>query len=77
MKKKYLQNEIPYNFQLSADADVIRIVLRNLISNSVKFCQQKDSFRVSVTNMDDHYRITCRDTGPGFEIGGIDKFQKK
>ncbi|MFN4152003.1 MAG: sensor histidine kinase, partial [Candidatus Sericytochromatia bacterium] len=58
----HIQNEIPVDFYLDLDKDIISTVLRNLISNSVKF-----------TNSDGFVKITAEKiTKNKFEIKVID-----
>jgi len=48
-----------------ADPDMIRLVIRNLLSNSVKFCQDGDEIELTANVTDDRVIITIKDTGPG------------
>lgn len=48
-----------------ADPEMIRLVVRNLISNAIKFCQMGDSITVSVWSDEQLVHIAIEDTGVG------------
>jgi len=56
-----------------ADKEAILLVLRNLISNAIKFTAHGGTVRVSALNMKDHLIITISDTGVGIAAGNIKK----
>lgn len=61
-KKVQLVNDIPENFSTFGDYDLVCIVLRNLISNAIKFCNAGDSVTISCSSVDS---ISVVDTGTG------------
>ncbi len=54
-----------------ADRDMINLVVRNLLSNSIKFCNPGDSIIFSTELKDGQVIICISDTGPG--IGETDR----
>jgi len=60
-----LIENVPDDAVASADPNSIRIVLRNLITNAIKFSGENDIIEILVDREDDHYIITVKDTGTG------------
>jgi signal transduction histidine kinase len=60
---------------ISADEEMIKTVIRNLISNAIKFCRARDTIELSITNDKINHQITfaCKDSGVGISS---DKIQK-
>ncbi|MEM9076023.1 MAG: HAMP domain-containing sensor histidine kinase [Bacteroidota bacterium] len=48
-----------------ADKDMIDFVVRNLISNALKFTESGDSITVEVVEEEDHLKVKVKDTGIG------------
>jgi signal transduction histidine kinase len=48
-----------------ADPDMINLVIRNLLANSVKFCRPGDEIRLSAENSNGNAILRITDTGPG------------
>ena len=55
---------------MEGDADRIREVVSNLVSNGIKFTASGGEVRVLLTDADDHARIVVSDTGPGLAAAG-------
>jgi PAS domain S-box-containing protein len=53
-----------------ADEDLLHIVLRNLVSNGIKFCHAGGEVRVTAV-VDSTVKITIRDTGVGMAAGEV------
>lgn len=51
-----------------ADPNMINVVVRNLLSNSVKFCNPGDSIVLDVKEEEEGILFCIRDTGPGISI---------
>ncbi|RKR81453.1 signal transduction histidine kinase [Mucilaginibacter gracilis] len=53
-----------------ADKNMINLVIRNLLSNSVKFCNPGDSITLSAVEKGNRVIISISDTGPGISEAG-------
>jgi len=53
---------------LSADPEMIRRVINNLIVNAIKFSNEGKKIRVSVTDIDDYVQIAIEDEGIGMSV---------
>ncbi len=66
-KKIPLFNNINTGTLVYADIDMLRLVVRNLIVNAIKFTQTKGQIIVSSIERDDFIEVSVRDTGIGIE----------
>jgi PAS domain S-box-containing protein len=66
-KQIILKNLIPADAIVFADNNIVETILRNLISNAVKFTPEKGSVVVDATADDKKYTISVRDTGKGID----------
>jgi two-component system, sensor histidine kinase and response regulator len=65
-KRIELINEVPAHFQVYADANHLRLLFRNLISNAIKFTKKEGSVTVSAKVQNDtQIVIAITDTGVG------------
>jgi signal transduction histidine kinase len=72
-----LIDNVPGNLLASADPNSIRIVIRNLITNAIKFSKESDTIEISATLQDDHrHVITVKDTGVGMSSEQLNKLFK-
>jgi len=71
--KKHIQlvNQIPANTFAFCDKDMILIVLRNLISNAIKFTPEQGSVTIRQKVDMDNVIIQVQDTGVGIEELGL------
>lgn len=60
---------------INADRDVLEIVLRNIISNAIKFTETDDSIAISGEWNKDAFTIKVSDTGRGMSEEAINKIQ--
>lgn len=58
-------NNIPIDFEIHADKDMIRIVCRNLISNALKFSKEGSEIVISASEKSGFHCITVKDNGVG------------
>ncbi len=65
LKRIHLENIIPQTIKAFADVTMIGIVIRNLISNAVKFTPDGGYITVSAQSSEKAIEITISDTGPG------------
>lgn len=60
---------------VSADINMIELVLRNLLNNSIKFCRKGDKVWLGVKNGKDEVRIYVRDTGIGISPSNLERLR--
>jgi PAS domain S-box-containing protein len=68
-----LQNNVVLPTIVYADMDMIQAVLRNLVSNAIKFCSKGDKIAISADVKRDMITIWIADTGVGIDEENIDK----
>lgn len=61
-----LHNKVDLSQNLYGDFDLVNVLLRNIISNAIKFCNQGDSVEIFSYNEDS---IAIKDTGVGIDPG--------
>ncbi len=61
------------NFTVQADKNMLRLVLRNLISNGIKFTGQNGFIGISANKKDDYDEIIISDNGMGMSQEDINK----
>lgn len=78
-KMHALKKDISLNYQIShelevfADVDMLQLVVRNLISNAVKFTSQGGEIDIEAEVVLDECRITVRDNGRGISLDKQEK----
>ncbi len=72
-----LINTTNTNHTVFADEDMINLVLRNLVSNAIKFTNKGGNITLSSKQMDGQMQICVTDTGVGISKDGIDKLFTK
>jgi signal transduction histidine kinase len=60
-----LESYIPENIRIVADQNMIKTILRNLISNAIKFTHRNGKVEVKVIAENQHINISVADTGIG------------
>ena len=63
----------PEQINISADENMIKLIIRNLLSNSVKFTPQNGSIHIDLIVDPDFIGIKIEDTGVGISKDNIDK----
>lgn len=72
-----LVDNVPYDVVATADPNSIRIVIRNLITNAIKFSSRNDTIEISAWKQDDQNNIiTVKDTGTGMTNDQLNKLFK-
>ena len=66
-------NAVPQGTVAYADKDMISLVLRNLISNAVKFCRTGDRIIVSASMFNGEVVVEVKDTGVGIAPEDVEK----
>ncbi len=57
--------DVSEKIRIYADEEMIKLVLRNLISNAIKFCHANDSIFIYAGYEKDMVRVSVKDTGQG------------
>jgi PAS domain S-box-containing protein len=60
-----IHNKIRDGVFVYADADMIQVVLRNLVANAIKFCRNGDLIFINASCTDDMITLSVEDTGIG------------
>jgi len=68
-----IKREVPQNVQLFADKAMINTVLRNLISNAIKFTKPGGEIVVAATEEKNKLTVVIKDNGIGIPHESIDK----
>jgi len=75
-KTIFLSNKVAADFYLEADLDMLKTILRNLISNSIKFCKKNDKIEISSTFVESGFKIIVTDTGIGMNEVTLEKLNR-
>jgi len=73
IKELRVENAITEPVVAFADPNMINVVLRNLISNAVKFCNPSDSITIKAEIREEKILVCIRDTGPGIAEKDLEK----
>ena len=65
--------EITDPFHCTADLNMISLVIRNLLTNAVKFSNSGGTITISARNFDDHFEVEVTDKGVGIPENMIPK----
>lgn len=66
-------NNVKQRVVVHADPNMIRLVIRNIVSNSVKFCKNGDEIEINTLVENNNAVITIKDTGPGINEAEVEK----
>ena len=72
-KELRIKNQIPDSTKVFADKDMIKTVLRNLISNAIKFSKHGDIITISLKNSKNNVVVAVSDNGIGIPKDQRDK----
>jgi signal transduction histidine kinase len=64
-KNIQFENKVTEDFKIYVDVNTLKLVVRNLISNAIKFCNAEDKISISATHFEKFDRICIQDTGVG------------
>ncbi len=65
-KELNIFNEIPVDYRAKSDTHMLSVIIRNLISNSIKFTQRGGSIYISIHIKEAEFTISIKDNGTGF-----------
>lgn len=68
-----LSNNVTENCFILADKNMISLVVRNLLANAIKFCNNGDTVTISASMVNDKIQVCVTDTGVGIEKKDIPK----
>jgi two-component system sensor histidine kinase/response regulator len=72
-KNVYLENKIQTPIHVYADKDMINVVVRNLVSNAIKFTPQEGKVVIEANKRDSFVEIFIKDNGTGMSIETLEK----
>jgi len=73
-KKVVLENQVPPEIMVRADADRIQQVLFNLVDNAIKYGRSEGNVRIGALAVDDQkIEVSVRDNGPGIPPEAIER----
>jgi len=68
-----MKNNVAANCYVFADYDMVALVIRNLMSNAVKFCIAGDSISISATMAANEAVVEVKDTGVGMSSDSLSR----
>ncbi len=68
-----IQNVLPHNLVVFADKAMISTVLRNLISNAIKFTRQGGKITISIEKKENEILVSVSDNGVGISVARVEK----
>jgi len=75
-KKINIVDHIPDKLLVRVDADMLKTVLRNIVSNAVKFTAANGEIELSAEEKDDFIEVAIKDNGKGMTKENADKLFK-
>ncbi|WP_314001811.1 tetratricopeptide repeat-containing sensor histidine kinase [Xanthocytophaga flava] len=66
-KKISITTEIESSLKGYADPDMIETIVRNLVSNAIKFCKENDTICIRAILKGSHISVSVHDTGQGID----------
>jgi signal transduction histidine kinase len=68
-----MMSKIEQPVYVYADKDMINLVLRNLVSNAIKFTPEAGSIYIEAREMRSHIEVVVQDTGMGIPPEGLQR----
>ena len=72
-KEIQIENHITDDYFVFCDKNMINTVIRNLLTNAVKFTTNKGKITTAIKLIENNYEVTISDTGVGISPENIDK----
>ncbi|HEV3327357.1 MAG TPA: tetratricopeptide repeat protein [Puia sp.] len=76
-KNVLLKEELEPACYAFADKDMVQVILRNLVSNAIKFCRPGDSVTLNGSCSNSEIKICVADTGIGLKAEALEKISRK
>jgi signal transduction histidine kinase len=76
-KQVSLLNKTDSNTHVMADVDMLAVVLRNLVSNAIKYTPNNGMVTIESTNQNGHVLVTVTDTGVGMSQNSMAQFNNE
>lgn len=68
-----LENRIPEGMAIQADPDMLQLVIRNLVSNGIKFTPEKGSVTIRISEERERLTVMVEDSGVGIPPEDMEK----
>ncbi len=75
-KQITMHHSVPPNLNVTADMEMIKTILRNLISNAIKYTNNRGEITIDAAEGDQFVEISVSDTGIGFQERHKENFLK-
>ena len=72
-----LEVDIPDSLKITADPDLLKIVMENLLSNAIKYGREKGAVKIEAQKEKDKWRVSVWNEGEGISKDEIDKLFTK
>lgn len=76
LKSVSLINNVSGNTYINADVQMIKLVIRNLISNGIKYSRQNGIVEIMAEKKSNFIEVIVKDNGTGIEIENLEKLFK-
>ena len=76
LKAVALENAVPYDSHMRVDLNVFQTILRNLVSNAIKFSHSESTVSVTTEYHDGKLIVQVIDTGVGMDENSVDSVLK-
>jgi len=71
-----IDNKLPATLSIVGDRDMVQVVLRNLVSNAIKFTPINGRITIGVNEIQGYVEVYIRDTGVGITPEGLQKIRQ-
>jgi two-component system sensor histidine kinase/response regulator len=75
-KKINIENKFPDGIEINADPNMLNSIIRNLISNAIKFTEPGGKINIDFDSSDGYYKLTVTDNGVGMKEEDLKKLFK-
>jgi two-component system sensor histidine kinase/response regulator len=75
-KKINIENKFPEGIEINADPNMLNSIIRNLISNAIKFTEPGGKINIDFDSSDGYYKLTVTDNGVGMKEEDLKKLFK-